>query len=178
MPKNEKKYSELLNPPMRPDLEEDRRQSLGRVFKKEDQFLDKISQLESSGGSDVDHPMMTHGIHKDQRAIGEYGLMPNTIQEVVNRSSMQGDPTLEPLKGMSDEEVEQAISINPDLEQNLARKLARHVLQRQLGNESKSAYAWQMGHNKRPEDISQEQLNSSDYVNKFNRLKKKMSNRK
>lgn len=175
MPKN-RPYSELLAP-MRPDIEEDRRQSMSRAFGKEDQFLDKISQLESSGGVDTDHPMITQGMHTGDKAIGQYGLMPNTIQELANRRSLQGDPTLEPLKSMSDEEMRSAVQAEPELEQMLARQLARHVLNKQK-DEDKAAYSWQMGHNKSPKDITPEDMSSSEYVTKFKRLKTKMDKRK
>ena len=48
-------------------------------------FLKNISQIESRGGEDMNHPEIKSGIHKGTKAIGRYGLMPNTVGEVLNR---------------------------------------------------------------------------------------------
>jgi hypothetical protein len=45
-----------------------------------DKFLSIIRFLESSDGKNIKHRMILSGIHKGTAAIGDYGLMPNTIK--------------------------------------------------------------------------------------------------
>ena len=56
-----------------------------------DNFLEAIAGVESSGGVNFNHPTIKTGIHKGQRAAGTYGLMPNTVKEVVNRMRLEGN---------------------------------------------------------------------------------------
>lgn len=128
-------------------------------------FLDKIAQLESSGGSNVEHsPAIKGGPNKGQTAVGRYGLMPNTIAEVASRASM-------PEAQMSPEEIAKKVETDPQFEEKIAKNLASIVLSRSGGNEEKAAYSWLMGHNIDPTQITDEQLKSSEYVQKYKELK-------
>lgn len=141
-------------------------------------FLKKIEQIESSGGTNTQHPMLQHGIQAGTAAIGRYGLMPNTVREIVNRRRQDGTMTqdLQDLDQIPPERIKAHIEANPGLEDDLARTLATHVLRRQLGDEDKAAYSWHQGHNLDPSEITHGQLNDpssvgGDYVNKFRRVK-------
>lgn len=46
-------------------------------------MLNTISQVESSGGKDTNHGIGGGPIHGNERAFGKYGLMPQTIREVI-----------------------------------------------------------------------------------------------
>lgn len=137
------------------------------------EFLQKIEQIESSGGKNTDHPVVEEGIQAGDQAIGRYGLMPNTIRELVNRRRMQGTTTgeLQDLSNMPSPEMKHYLEQNPGLEDELAKQLATKVTRDQLGDEDRAAYSWTMGHNLQPTDITNEKLNESPYVQKYRKLK-------
>lgn len=139
-------------------------------------FLQKIEQIESSGGTDTDHPTVQSGIQAGDQAIGKYGLMPNTIKELVNRRRIQGTstPELQDLSQMDSPSMKKYIEQSPGLEDDLAKQLATMVTRKQMGNEDKSAYSWTNGHNLSPKDISDQQLEDSPYVQKYKKLKEMM----
>jgi hypothetical protein len=133
-------------------------------------FLEKTAQIESSGGKQLNHPEIESGIHSGDSAVGQYGLMPNTIKEILNRTKEQSTPDIEALRVLPNEVVNREIASNPMLEDEVARKLAEHVLQRQLGDEEKAAYSWQYGHNLPPSRITPEILESSPRIQKWRKL--------
>lgn len=135
-----------------------------------EQFLKLIKQIESSNGKDTDHTPMSSGMHKGEAAIGSYGLMPNTVNEIVTRSKDRG---LASIKDMSPSEKKSFIESNPDIEEKLAGNLAEHVLNKQKDPE-KAAYSWLMGHNLSPDAIEKRKYKDSDYVKKFNKLNTSM----
>lgn len=136
-------------------------------------FLQKIKMMESSNGLNTDHPEMESGIHQGQSAIGNYGLMPNTIQEMVNRAKLGHtiDPNLQSIDHQPDDIVRQILTDKPDIQDELAQILAKKVLERSGGDEERAAYRWNMGHNLPPSRINQENLDSNDYIRKFRNLK-------
>lgn len=136
-------------------------------------FLNKIMQIESSGGTNFNHRTIASGMHEGDQAIGRYGLMPNTIREIINRRRLRGTstPELQDLDQLDHQALKERIEANPDLEQELAEQLAQHVTQKQMGDEDRAAFAWQNGHNLTPDRISNEQLQQSPYVQKYEKLK-------
>jgi hypothetical protein len=140
-----------------------------------DRMLDTISQIESSGGKNFNHPEMKSGIHAGTSAIGSYGLMPNTIQEIANRERMAGNlpPEMEEVSKLPPDQMKQTLETNPDLEKAFARSLASKVLKKQP-NEEMAAYSWFQGHNKSPEQIKQENYQDHDYVKKYQEFRKKL----
>lgn len=137
------------------------------------EFLQKIQQIESSGGKDLDHPVVESGIQAGDAAIGRYGLMPNTVRELVNRRRLNGTSTgeLKELAEMDSPTMKKHLEANPDLEDELANQMATLVTRRQLGDEDKAAYSWTNGQNLSPDQISDEQLDNSPYVQKYRKLK-------
>lgn len=137
-----------------------------------DRFLWNISQIESSGGNNVNHKPIASGKFKGTRAIGKWGLLQPTIKELVGRMHASGkaDPEYDKLVGMSHDTLQEHFKQNPQIELNLARQLAQHVMQRQHGNMNRAAYAWLHGHNLHPADINREKLGASSYVNKYNAI--------
>jgi hypothetical protein len=73
---------------------------------------------------------------------------------------------------MSRDQLDIHFKKHPEIELNIARHLARHVLSRQKGNKLKSAFAWLHGHNLHPSDISNERLINSDYIAKYKKFNK------
>lgn len=143
-------------------------------------FLKKIAQIESSGGKNFNHREMESGMHKGHRAIGSYGLMPNTVKEVINRMRLEGqlNPELKALQQMEATQMKQAVEANPAHEREMAEYLANRVLNRQGGDDEKAAYSWEQGHNLTPEKIEARDYKNADYVKKFIKLKNMLNQQK
>jgi hypothetical protein len=133
-----------------------------------DQFLQNIAHIESNNGRNTNHPVIQHGIHKGMSAIGTYGLMPLTVQEIAGGSS---DPQVRQLLKYSPYELKSIVESNPVLERKLAESLANKVLINHNGDEAKAAYSWNQGSNLKSDDISPVKLVSSPYVQKYNQVK-------
>lgn len=137
-----------------------------------DSFLNNISQIESGGGKYMNHKEVTTGLQKGQTAIGRYGLLPNTVDEIANGSS---DPKIKSLLDMSGKEKKTALESNPDLERKVASTLAQKVLSNQGGDQEKAAYTWLNGHNLTPQQVEDRDYQNSDYVQKFKKLEGPMA---
>lgn len=135
------------------------------------EFLRKISQIESSGGSNFEHKEIKSGPQKGQTAIGTYGLLPNTVDEVVARSK---DPELKELSDMTPKQQKIYLESNPDKEQLVAKHLAEYVLDKQGGDQEKAAYSWLYGHNLSPKAIEKRDYKDEPYVQKFNKISEAM----
>jgi len=140
-----------------------------------DRMLDTIAQIESSGGKNFNHAQIKSGMHTGTSAIGTYGLMPNTIQEIANRKRMAGEltPELEQVSKLPPDKMKQTLEANPDLEKAFARKLASEVLKKQP-NDEMAAYSWFQGHNKTPQQIKEENYQDHDYVKKYKKFRKNL----
>lgn len=140
-------------------------------------FLNKLAQIESSGGKDFSHREIASGLHEGDRAIGRYGLMPNTVQEINRREIAGGkiDPEMVSAAQLPHDEMKRYLEANPDLEQRFAQAYAQHLRDKFPGDEERMAYGWTMGPS-RPSP-SATQLDQSDYVNKFRRINEMMKNR-
>lgn len=152
----------------------------GKSFAMEDEkklkiksFLKNISQVESSGGKNYNHDLIQKGIHTGHKAIGRYGLMPNTVKEVLVRMKQKGTltPDLQKLNDLDPVTLKDTLEKNPDLEDQIAETLADRVLDRQQ-DEEKAAYSWHQGHNLSPDKIEEKQYKDHDYVKKYNTYKK------
>lgn len=80
-----------------------------------DKFKKLISFLESSGGKDTDHKLMGSGMHKGTSAMGEYGMMPNTAQQMAktNIRDNKNTPLDEVVANIDPSQVEEVLSDNP-----------------------------------------------------------------
>lgn len=132
-----------------------------------DLFLKKIAQIESNGGTNFNHQTIKSGPQAGQTAIGTYGLLPNTVDEIVSRTK---DPSLKNLVEMSPEEQKTYLESNPDKEKIVAQHLAEHVLNKQGGDEEKAAFAWNQGHNLSSDVVDKRNYQDSPYVQKFNKI--------
>lgn len=136
-------------------------------------FLDIIRLIESSGGKNLNHDTINYGIHKGDAAIGEYGIMPKTAKEFVNRRKMQNQygPDEALMSKMSSNELSEFLKNQDRVEQNLAEDIADRVIARSNGDMEKAAYMWNQGHNKLASSIDDKNLDSSDYVKKFRNIR-------
>jgi hypothetical protein len=139
-----------------------------------DRFLWNVQQLESSGGSNTNHKPVASGKFKGNKAIGKFGLLKPTIDELNVRMRANGTitPEFQQLEPMSRDMTEEYLSKNPQVELNLARKLAEHITTRQKGNLHRAAFSWLHGHNLHPQDVPDEKLINSEYVSKYKQFDK------
>lgn len=137
-----------------------------------DDFLNNISQIESSGGKNFNHKTIQSGIQKGTTAIGRYGLMPNTVDEAIVRAKNSGDDdgSLDDILGMDADTKKSFLEGNPDIEHKIARSLASTVLNKQAGDTEKAAYAWNHGSNLSPDSIDDRDYSNDDYVKKFKKV--------
>lgn len=136
-------------------------------------FLSAISNVESSGGKNLNHPLITYGMHKGDRAIGEYGIMPNTAQEMANRLVREGNDSdeLREITNLPAEEIRDRLESNKNLYNTIAKRMAKHVF-RDTDEPLIAAYRWHQGHNKPAKTITEENLanlneSKSNYLDKF-----------
>lgn len=154
---------------------EDLKKDMQEREDKKAQFLSDMSQIESSGGLNTAHKMIQSGIHAGEKAVGQYGLMPNTINEMVNRMKSEGNEPYEihvmKLAGKpDDQEMANEVATNPELERSIAERLYNHVNDKYMGDQDKMNYAWQMGHNTPSEQITVEKLEDNPRTEKFKKL--------
>lgn len=143
-------------------------------FKKLRDMLGVISQLESSGGKNIAHPTIETGLQEGQTAIGNYGLLPNTVREVLNSMKHRGAPIPPELQNtlpLTDKGLAGKLIEKPELQNAVAGDLMSRVLNRSGGDEDKAAYMWNTGHNLDPNSITPEKLDTNPYVEKFRKLR-------
>jgi hypothetical protein len=135
----------------------------------EDKFLWATMQVESSNGKNTQHQEIKSGKFKGEKAIGRWGLLKPTIDEMLNRKRHGGrlDGDMAPMATMNRDQTEEYLKINPQLELDLARDLAQHVIKRNGGDLKRASYAWLYGHNLSPADITNDHIHSEPYVQKF-----------
>ena len=136
---------------------------------KRDAFLKAISQIESSGGTNLQHSTIQSGPQAGQTAVGQYGLLPNTINELNNRTRLQqlntpgGMSQPVPTRGPA------SVSTNSDLEQQYANQMADRVLNK-FKDPAMAAYAWNKGHNLTPDQVQARDYMNDPYVQKFQKI--------
>lgn len=133
--------------------------------KRVEDFLKKMKEIESSGGTDLDHPVIKDpkSIHVGTKAVGEYGLMPLTAKEMDARFGT------DELKDMDKFQAQEYLEQNPELAERLAKSMASRLVAKE-GEGEDSNYMWQHGHNKRP---PKEKVESAKRTKKFRVLNAK-----
>jgi len=125
-------------------------------------FLKLIKQLESSGGKNVNHRKMQSGVHEGDTAIGHYGLMPKTVQEIVKRSSNKSDLDNMILNAQS-HQVKGILDENPHKYEQYAEQLSDKLLDKTKGDPALAATGWLYGHNMSTERMKQKLEKDKDY---------------
>lgn len=166
----------LLNPPKRlfqnPPSRNFQKSKKKKMDENTKKFLSLIGQLESSGGKNVAHRTIASGMHSGDNAFGTYGLMPNTTKMVANKLNRLNklDEDTQPLYNLPKDEINQYMDAHPNAEEKAANFLARNILARMHGDELKSAYAWNQGSELKPEQITPEMMQNSQYVQRYKAL--------
>lgn len=107
-------------------------------------MLNAISQVESSGGKNMNHEAVQGSMHHGEKAIGQYGMMPVTIRETLKLN-----PDLSRAHGkaikLHGSQLEHYIQDNPGLENQIAQKHLQR-LEHHFGNDpAKLGFAWLNG---------------------------------
>lgn len=123
------------------------------------EFLKKIAALESSSGQNTNHHVMQTGIHAGTSAVGDYGLMPLTAQEIEKQS---GGGQLQDIDKF---DAQKKLEQDPELTRRLAETMASKLLNK--NNSEEAAYKWLMGQYSNP---SKTELEESPRVRKFRTL--------
>jgi hypothetical protein len=124
------------------NVPKEERMQVDTPYRPEFSFLNKIKELESSGGKNVNHATIQFRIHAGDAALGQYGLMPNTIKEVLGRGPASSE-------------------FNSDIEADAAETLAKKILNKTGGDQEKAAYMWNRGHHIDPAQISDQKLDDN-----------------
>lgn len=109
-----------------------------------EQALNAISQVESSGGKNLNHRTIASGMHAGMHSRSAYGLMPIVIKETIkaNKDLAQSHGHLLNLEG---DEFHTAYHKNPELDREVARKHLNRI-KNHFGNDiDKIAMAWLNG---------------------------------
>lgn len=137
-----------------------------------DSFLRLMRMLESSGGKNTNHKTVTYGPQAGTTAMGDSGLMPNTLKELANRKILKGNADLvdEQIKRVPADEVEYYIERFPEKKEEYESQLADKVLKTAGGDLGLAATAWKWGHNNskgRLQKILQENPEYKSRVDKY-----------
>lgn len=124
--------------------------------------LGVLSQLESSGGIDTDHPQVQSGPMAGQTAYGKYGLMPSTVRDLAKANPR--DEVDKAIMGASDDEVNQYLKDYPEKEDDYASRLVDKIKARTGTDDPKEiATSWLYGHNLPPQRVEQDLDNHPEY---------------
>lgn len=148
------------------------------------QMLSDMSAIESSSGRNTDHRTMASGQHKGETAVGQYGFMPQTVEDMGNRIKRDNPddmPSL--LRGLRDttlsrQEIADIVAKEPDLEQAVAEKMLGVVKKRHPGDKERQSFAWEMGHNRSTESITPDILEDHPRTQKYRNLHKLIAKNK
>lgn len=104
-------------------------------------MLNAISQVESSGGKNVNHAAIPGKMHHNEHAIGSYGLTPVVIRETVkmNPDLKRYYPKAASLQG---KDLQHYFQDNPGLEHKVAESHLRRLEHHFGGDPAKLAVSW------------------------------------
>jgi GNAT superfamily N-acetyltransferase len=124
------------------------RRPAGMVREHRDEFAEKmlaaIKEVETSGGTNVNHKPIVGGMHDGHAAYGRYGLMPITIKETaqLDPEIAQQHPDLGRLK---EDKVHDYMKANPELGPKIARSHLNRLRSHFGDDPRKIGYAWLNG---------------------------------
>jgi GNAT superfamily N-acetyltransferase len=127
--------------------------------------LKAISMVESSGGKNIHHKMVRHGLNAGHTAAGWTGLMPITARETISKNH---DLALKhgKLLDMSPDQLTAHLNKHPEIEHELANRHWQKVTRHFPHDAKRRAYAWQNGI-EGARHASHDEINKSPYVQKF-----------
>ena len=131
-----------------------------------------IAFIESSSGTNFNHPVVKSGMHAGHQAAGKYGLMPLTIKDIILKNSHLKSH-YQKLANLKPKDITKIINRNEKLDKYLAMFLWKK-LRTEFGPR-RSAYAWYHGPSK-ARVASLETIMNSEYVKKFSKEMENIKN--
>lgn len=130
-----------------------------------DPDLEKIAQIESSGGKNKNHEMTKVGLNAGDTAGGSTGMMPIMAQEILRKNPDLAKKYSD-LTSASHDDITSAINSNPEMEADLANAHWDRLNKVFGGDTARMAYAWRNGITaaKKASDV---QVQEHPYVQKF-----------
>jgi len=107
--------------------------------------------MESRDGADIDHDVMTKGMHKGTSAMGEYGLMPKTAQDMAKNSK---EPLDQIVKNANPTQVEEILKGNPQAYERYVDKYLDKAVGRSP-DPVDAAVRWHGGVNMKNSDVKE-----------------------
>lgn len=104
-----------------------------------------LGAIESDNNPDAIHKLQKEGIHANTRAIGQYGIMPITAQEMATKN--KGDVLDNIVVNAEPEAVEQILKDNPDKQDELVNKLLEKASKNSKGDLVNTLVRWKHGQN-------------------------------
>lgn len=120
---------------------------------KKELHLAAIRKVESNDGQNTNHVVVTFGLNKNDRAYGQYGLMPITIKDIV-RMYPKTFKKHTVLLTMDSKDVHKYMKKHKNLEHQLASVYYDFIVKRVGQKLSVVSYAWFMGPNRAMKDLS------------------------
>jgi ribosomal protein S18 acetylase RimI-like enzyme len=135
MPSDQKPVKEFVSPQVQ--------QYASSPDQKRDVDLNAIAQVESRGGKDTKHKVITTGLNAGMSAYGKYGLTPKLTQEIIHKN-----PEFNNIKNIAKlppNEIGKKIMSTPKLEDRIAQAHYDHLSQKFNGDFEKIGFAWLNG---------------------------------
>lgn len=113
------------------------------------QFKKLIGTLESNNDPTVRHPAATKGVNAGDTAIGEHGLMPNTIKEFANRAKLKNQNNISDdiIAESPNDQVTEMLQNNPELMKLYVDRIGKHVMGNSDNKQDDAYFRWVYGHN-------------------------------
>jgi len=133
-------------------------------------FKKLMGMLESTNNDNVVHRTVASGPQAGTTAIGKYGQMPNTIENLASRNVRDdmATPTDQLLKGASPDQITQIMKDNPAKQQEYATQLAQDVLEKTDNDVPASAAGWLYGHNLSANGMRDKLKQDPEYKDRIN----------
>lgn len=133
-------------------------------------FKKLMGMLESTNRDDVVHRTVATGPQAGTTAIGKYGQMPNTIENLASRNVRddQATPLDMLLKGATPDQITQIMKDNPAKQQDYASQLSEDVLDKSNNDVPAAAAGWLYGHNLSADQMREKLKKDPEYKDRIN----------
>lgn len=140
---------------------------------KDDQ-MKALAMVESSGGQNLQHALVTKGLNKGHTAGGPWGLMPISAAETLKKNPQLGQKYPEFGKMLQNidqnkEAITQMLNDNPELAYDFSSAKFKRNL-KEFPDLNGAVHAWYHGNagtKKKMAKEGPESINTADYVQKF-----------